>query len=250
MNVRVLTVADLHLRVSLYKQLEATVEKHQPDIVACVGDFLDADHPRPDGLLSPQEAASTLSSLPCKVVLVRGNHEDWPWPEFETAWNLTTTTLNALHGSAVVCGPLVIVGFPCLMGGDEFYGCGRELPDYSLSIWFKPILHRFSSAARTLWLIHEPPSKALASPFLFERIWRDAVEDYRPLLTVSGHDHRTPLETGRWHAKIGRTICLNLGQQVYPVPGYLHYSVLDFEFTGDQPSLPSKFTFQKFGDGL
>jgi Icc-related predicted phosphoesterase len=43
--VTVLTATDLHQRKSLYDELEQAVKLHRPDIVALVGDFLDAsDH--------------------------------------------------------------------------------------------------------------------------------------------------------------------------------------------------------------
>lgn len=248
MNIRVLTVADLHQRESLYEQLAEAVAEHKPHLVACVGDFLDAEMMRMDAArLSPGEAAARLSALPAEVVFTRGNHEADNWMEFEEQWKKSGRQLHALHGSAAAFGPLVVVGFPCFMGDAEFYARGRELPDYSPADWLWDILRKFGPAARSLFLMHEPPSPALAQPFFHEERWRDAVEEFHPLVTVSGHDHLTPLETGRWHAAVGGSVCINVGQRVHPQPGRLLYCLLDFEFPRDTPCLASKFTFRKCG---
>ena len=82
----VLTTADLHLSRGLYDQLAATVDEHRPDIVALAGDYLDASVAPSAGRISPSEAAQRLKSLPCSVVLVRGNHEEDTWLEFEKEW--------------------------------------------------------------------------------------------------------------------------------------------------------------------
>src|ERR1039458_8201850 len=65
----------------------------------------------------------------------------------------------------------------------------------------------------------------------------EAIERYSPLLTVSGHDHETPVRRGCWWEKVGRTVCLNVGQKL---DGPLHYCVLEFTFPQSTPSLPSR----------
>ena len=251
-HVRALAVADLHQRKFLFDQLVAAVDEHRPEagagyLVACVGDFLDANLESEGKLIGEDEAAKILSSLPSEAVFVRGNHEDEGWEKFQAAWIKTGRPLHALHGTAASFGPLTVVGFPCWTGSDQYYGRGRELADYSPDEWFRRIMNRIGSPARSLWLLHEPPSPRLAEPFFFEAEWKDAVERYQPLLVVSGHDHNTPLESGRWRARIGRSICINTGQRVYPKPGRLLYCVIDFEFPGDQPCFPTKFAFKKYG---
>src|ERR1044071_202748 len=114
-SITILTAADLHRSSNLYSQLQAAVIRHRPDILALVGDFLDAtdDHA---GKLSTEECAQALSRLPCpEVVFVRGNHEDSAWFTFAEAWNQSGKELHMLDGKALAYGPLVIVGFPCLM---------------------------------------------------------------------------------------------------------------------------------------
>ena len=94
--------------------------------------------------------------------------------------------------------------------------------------------------------MHECPlGLPIANPRVFNPNWTAAVERYSPIVAVSGHDHETPLESGRWHALLGGTRCINVGQ----AETVLHYAVLDFEFSQSAPSLPSKITVREFPGG-
>jgi Icc-related predicted phosphoesterase len=66
--------------------------------------------------------------------------------------------------------------------------------------------------------------------------WVDAIERFHPWMTISGHDHRSPLANKRWHHKVGQTICVNAGQ---PDPARLHYCLVEAAFGRSKPSLPS-----------
>jgi|GEM_PF-1286316 len=117
-TIKVLTVTDLHRVRSLYELLGKAVASHQSDIVALVGDFLDAGGEHADQF-STAECAAFLGRLACKeLIFVRGNHEDSNWWEFLAAWQATGRPLHALDRAAFVHGPLVMVGFPCLMGDE------------------------------------------------------------------------------------------------------------------------------------
>ena len=245
-KIRVLSVTDLHQKEHLLDQLQAAVREHGPvDVVVCVGDFLDAEEPDAS-VISVEATADRLSSLECReVVLTRGNHEDWQWPAFEAAWHKSKRPLHALHGTHFTYGPLVIIGFPCFMGSDEYYAENRPLPIYSQDEWLYPLLLKLRPAGRTLWLMHEPPSSDIAAEGACEAEWTEAVSNYQPILTVSGHDHDTSRESGVWRTKIGETICINVGQDSRPT-GKLHYAVIDFEFPQNSPCLPSNVSIRKF----
>lgn len=235
-------MSDLHQRRSLYVQLAEAVARHKPDILALVGDFLDADfsHPPEHKVLSIIDTALMLADLSksCRVVFVRGNHEDWPWPDFEEAWLATGRKMHALHGTAVAFGPLTIVGFPCYMGFSGHYDKGRRLDDYHYNGWLTEVMRSSGSSAQALWLMHEPPSDQLAGAWAYIPEWEKAIREFQPLVTVSGHDHNHPLQTGTWMTTLGRTKCVNGGQNVYPVPGRLIYCTLEFTFAPDgTPSL-------------
>lgn len=251
-TIKVLTVTDLHRVRSLYELLGKAVASRQPDIVALVGDFIDAGGEHADQF-STAECAAFLGRLACKeVVFVRGNHEDSNWWEFLAAWQATGRALHALDRSAFVHGPLVMVGFPCLMGDETAFVeslCNGEVrrEDYEEDplAWLPKVLLPHGAAARTLWLMHEPPagtplSKA-GSVVGGNLEWTTAIERYSPWLTVSEHDHVTPRRSGRWHCRVGQTFCVNAGQSD---TGPLHYCVITAEFASDRPALPRRMTIQ------
>lgn len=242
---RVMTISDLHQRASLFEQLQEAIARERPDVLALVGDILDGCEPLPAGCLREEEIALLLADFPCEVVFVRGNHESFRWTAFEIAWHATTRPLHALHGTAVAFGPLVIVGFPCFLGDDFAYSEGRRLPEYTYEEWLPTILQENGAAGRTLWLMHEPPDPALAAQWACEPSWGQAVDEYQPRLTVSGHDHDIPLSTGRWHVSRGATVCINAGQRVDPEPGKLIYCLLNLEFPKESPCLPQLVEFRK-----
>jgi Icc-related predicted phosphoesterase len=89
--------------------------------------------------------------------------------------------------------------------------------------------------------MHEPP----AGTPLSERgslvegnpDWVTAIERFSPWLTVSGHDHITPIRSNCWHHRIGQTTCVNAGQTDHHP---LHYCLVEAEFESQAPSLPTK----------
>jgi len=259
--IRVLTVADLHQSRRHYRWLASAVAEHKPDLITLVGDCLGlelpatlADH------LSVEETAEALSGLPAQHLLfVRGNHEQEDWQRFVAAWPFDRRPLVALYGSAFTLGPLVIVGFPCKVGWEGPWcqtlykhgngvvpdpaHSGRKVLPVDPAGWLPRLMRQTGSAGRTLWLMHEPPvARPIASPATYNPDWTDAVERFRPLLTVSGHDHHTPLEHGTWHTKLGDTVCVNVGQDATD----LHYGLIEFEFRQEQPCLPTRVIVRAF----
>jgi Icc-related predicted phosphoesterase len=232
-------VTDLHQSQHLYCELSGVVARLRPDVLAFVGDFLDCM-----GLEQPQlpaeECAIVISRFEVpEIVFVRGNHEHLNWLNFEIAWRHTGRKLAKLHGQAAVFGPAVLTGFPCYLGDDfAFAGNQEELP-HDPSVWLPRLLKEFGPAIRTLWLMHEPPTKtplsAPNSPVAGNSDWNRAIERFSPLLTVSGHDHTTPIRRGKWFHRVGSTLCVNVGQST---SGPLRFSLVEGEFAGTGPSLP------------
>jgi Icc-related predicted phosphoesterase len=256
---RVLTVADLHQSRALYASLAEAVEEHKPDLVAVVGDALDTLEFSEQRQFTVAECAQRLAALPSQeVIFVRGNHEDTNWSEFVAAWPHQKRELSALYGSAMSFGPLVVVGFPCMLGNEFTWTqhlrnasnqmelcparCRNELPS-DPEEWLPNLIHHVGQAGRTLWLMHESPiALPLADPSSFNPAWRTALELYSPRLIVSGHDHRTPLMQNRWNARLGNSFCVNAGQS----NSKLHYTVIDFEFPEASPCLPLEITVRAF----
>jgi Icc-related predicted phosphoesterase len=241
--IRVLTATDLHQIKWVYRALEEAVAEHKPDLLALVGDFLHGGVPR-SGHYSARECAGRLAALPCEVVFARGNHEMDNWEPFAKRWLQSGRPLHIPHGDAVTFGPLVVVGFPCSFAHEEYFLMGRPNNTFATDEWLPRIWDRYGPAALTLWLMHEPPArtKLCDEEGMMAGLeeWREAIEKYQPWLTVSGHDHETPVFNGSWRDRIGRTTCINTGQptRLTEPTRTLHYGVLDFEFAGHEPALP------------
>lgn len=236
-----LTVADLHRSAGLILDLREVVARHKPDMVALVGDFLHAFDDN-EGRMTVEDCAGLLSKLPCaEIIFVRGNHEDEAWCHFAEAWNKSGRPLHALHGQVFRCGPLMILGFPCHMGDETAFIGDREPLAYDPDEWLPEVILPTGRAARTLWLMHEPPSgtplSKRGSVVEGNPEWVQAIKRFSPWLTISGHDHRTPIQSGRWHYRLGQTTCVNVGQTDN---GPLHYSLVEAEFESASPTLPTR----------
>jgi Icc-related predicted phosphoesterase len=104
-------------------------------------------------------------------------------------------------------------------------------------------MRRLGPPARALWLMHEPPiGPPIAGPLMFDQTWGKFIERFSPRLTVSGHDHFSPIRNGVWNCRLGKTLCVNVGQAEFD----LHYALADFEFPEPRPSLPTRITVRAF----
>jgi Icc-related predicted phosphoesterase len=237
----VLTVTDLHRREVLLRALHEAAGRHRPTIAAFVGDFLHAFDDN-KGRVSVADCAQLISKLPAEeIIFVRGNHEDEAWWEFAEIWKSTGRPLRPLHGELFSHGPMTIVGFPCLMGDESPYIGERPPLALDPDEWLPGLILPAGRAARTLWLMHEPPAgtplSARGSLVEGNPEWVQAIERFSPWLTIFGHDHQTPIRTGRWHHRIGQTTCVNVGQTDN---GPLHYCLVEAEFESASSSLPSR----------
>jgi len=236
-----LTVTDLHRSTALLEALRIAVIQHMPDVVALVGDFLHGLNDNA-GRLTTEDCALFLAKLECpEILFVRGNHEDDAWLVFASVWKTTGRPLTTLHGEVFQSGPLTLVGFPCLMGDGRTFADARPelLTDYEN--WLPPVIGPVGSAARTLWLMHEPPTGTpLSQPGSVVEgnwAWAHAIYDFAPWLTISGHDHLTPIRAKRWYCEFQNSTCVNVGQSDH---GPLHYCLVEAEFKGISPSLPTR----------
>ena len=238
-EVTVMTVADLHQSRKLYEELKKAVALHKPNLVAVVGDCLHAGE-NFKNRHSVQQCAATLNALPAEVVFVRGNHEDKNWVELAKYWRTTKRPLVALNGEVFKLGPLVVVGFPCMLADESHFLEGREPMPYDADEWLTSLSRMHGAPARSLWLVHEPPKgtplSQAGSVVEGHQEWTDAIERFNPMLVVSGHDHITPVRKKRWHCKINDSTCVNVGQTDH---GPLYYTVIKAKFASASPSLPT-----------
>lgn len=78
-------------------------------------------------------------------------------------------------------------------------------------------LVRPKNMTNSVYVIHMPPHKLgldqcgngaqVGSKAIY-----DFLEKYQPMLSLHGHIHESPEVTGRWYAKLGKTICIQPGQ--------------------------------------
>lgn len=71
--------------------------------------------------------------------------------------------------------------------------------------------------AKSVYVIHMPPNRlGLDRCHDGSEVGSKAVynflKKYQPMLSLHGHIHESPEVTGRWNAKLGRTICIQPGQ--------------------------------------
>jgi Icc-related predicted phosphoesterase len=235
-KVKIITVADIHASQKHYEYLAKAVATHRPDVVALVGDFLDATG-KTDGKLTVEDCARALGDMPCaETIFVRGTHEDSAWWRFAHEFEKSGRELHLLEGACFTYGPLVMVGFPCLaLQGD---GLGADLPA-DPDKWLPGVLRPHLPSARSLWLMHEPPDPTPISdhcgPLSGNVEWRLAIERFMPKLVVFGHDHQTPIRTKHWNCHLGPTTCVNVGQTEN---GPLHYALVEMGFPQNSPCMP------------
>jgi hypothetical protein len=80
----------------------------------------------------------------------------------------------------------MLLGFPCLTGDETaFIGDRSSLPVWS-DDWLPEVMRKAGRAARTLWLMHEPPHGSVLSASYGNADWVTAIERFSPWLTVSG----------------------------------------------------------------
>jgi len=239
--IRILSAADLHQSAVLYDQLAAAVDRHRPDVLVLLGDFLDVPGVG-SGMLGTRECAEAVARLPvAEIVVVRGNHEDWNYLSFADALSSAGRSLTTLHGEAHVHGPLTMIGFPCLLGDETAFTLHKRPLAPHPDGWLPQVVKKIGPAARTIWLAHEPPLgtplSARSGPIAGNQEWSDAIHRFSPWLVVCSHDHRTPVKSGKWHHSLGETVVVNLGQSD---GGELHFTVIEAEFDSSRPSLPRR----------
>lgn len=228
---RILTVADVHQHRALLAELASAVERVRPAAVAFVGDLLDSNGSDPvmAGLAECAEHVANLQTP--ELIFVRGNHEEDNWPTFASLLRGKGRKIVTLYGECHRVGAIGLLGFPCLEGYEEPFLEGREALAVDPMEWLPGVVDEHGTAACTIWLMHEPPAGTGLSTAVTANIeWATAVRRFQPRLVVSGHDHQTPLRTRRWHAKLGRTVCVNTGQARKPP---LRYAVIDCSEAGE-----------------
>jgi Icc-related predicted phosphoesterase len=246
-TVRILTVADLHQRESLYTELQHSVRTHRPDALILCGDFLHAMKPE-SGMLSVSQCAQAIARLEVPQILaVRGNHEHLQFADFAEAMASSFASFTTLHGEAAQVGCMTLLGFECVLGNDAAFTLWKEPLPPEPGAWVPTLLRKLGTAGRCLWVAHEPPActplTATTGPLSGNPEWTELIERFSPRVVVCGHDHDTPIRRKQWHCRVGDSFVLNFGQTNGE---RLHYGVVDAEFSSSITALPSRITIRAF----
>ena len=221
----------MHQHRALLAELASAVDRVRPAAVAFVGDLLDSNGSAQE-MAGLEECAEQVANLATpELIFVRGNHEEENWPSFASLLRGKGRRAVTLHGECHRVGATGLLGFPCFEGYEDPFLEGREALSADTMEWLPGVIDEHGTAASMIWLMHEPPAgTGLSTANTASAEWATAVRRFKPRLVVSGHDHQTPLRTRRWHAKLGRTVCVNTGQMRKPP---LRYAVIECSEAGE-----------------
>ncbi len=216
--MRLLAVSDLHHRLRHYDWLVGAAA--DVDVVSLAGDLADVTNPVP---LEVQVVVlvSYLDRLAEQAVVLAasGNHDlDGPGPHGEqvAGWLRRTRA-----------GTVVTDGSSHDVDGARF----------TVAPWWDGPASRDLVAAQLaaaaadrppwwVWVYHSPPAGTV--------LCRDGrrefpdhdlagwIDEHQPDVVLCGHIHQAPwVDGGSWRARLGRTLVVNPGRQVGPVPPHV-----------------------------
>ena len=188
MALRALAISDIHSHVQELQQLLGKAGKF--DFCLLAGDLTNYG--------SMRDAAQVIKVLPENTVAVPGNLDT---PEVLKA--MEEAGISVHNASKEIKG-IRIAGF-----GGGFPGTPGQMNFPDEMLWNS--LSSLGIGSSTVLLTHLPPFKsrldrAFAGVRIGSKSVRKAIEEFKPLLSVSGHAHESfGKET------IGETLCLNPG---------------------------------------
>ena len=197
-RLRVLLGGDLHNRFEAMRWFYRLAEKHQPDLIIFLGDFVNGEP-----LEFIREICSSLRDLAPFVFIVPGNHD--PRQSLITFEEEGYDGLKSLHKSNGFCGGYTFAGLGTSIttpSGESPF----EFPDKDFADPLGAML------PADIWVLHNPidglldkleDGRAMGSKSL-RRLFNE--QDDKPLLVVSGHVHYSH---GR--EQLGMTTFINPG---------------------------------------
>ena len=237
--MQILAVSDLHYRLKHWDWLVGAAA--EVDVVAVAGDLADVASPVPIEVQSVVLATYLDRLAEHAVVLASsGNHDlDGPGEHGEqvAGW------LQQPRAAGVVAD-----GGSVDVDGTRFTVC----PWWDGPAGRAAVAAQLADAAvdrpdRWVWVYHSPPAGTV--------LCRDGrrefpdhdlagwIAEHQPDLVLCGHIHQAPwVDGGSWHDRLGRTVVVNPGRQIGPVPPHVRidtdagtahwYGVYDSETIG------------------
>ena len=97
---------------------------------------------------------------------------------------------------------------------EDWFGYAASLPTIEEELGKLP---RPKNLSKAVYVIHMPPSglgldRCRSGVEVGSKAVREFLLSSQPLVSFHGHIHESPEMTGRWYAKLGRTLCIQPGQ--------------------------------------
>ena len=255
--VRLVYAADLHGEIALYSALDRLVREAGAQALILGGDqFAHTRDPSEQLAFAQGPLDSWLRGLPVPIFVIAGN-VDWPAATAALCGRARRLSLEP----TAVGGAMGAIGYPFVpptpfrqkwgerrdLRGESLVlpagayapsddGVARPLPpgwlDALPSIEDELSVLWGCDPERMVWVVHTPPygcalDTTRSGAHVGSRALRAALEAAQPALALHGHIHESPVTTGRWVERIGRTVCVNPGRGASAAP--LHAVVVDLD---------------------
>jgi hypothetical protein len=193
--MRLLAVSDIHSHISAVKKLKEVYSKQKIDLIVVCGDFT-----RYGPKESTEEILNELNFA--RILAVPGNLDTKGVIEALEEKNVS------LHGKTVEVKGINFTGF----GGST--GVMGEIK-FSEEEIRKALRGLMEKGKKTVLVTHTPPfgteiDKTNAGVHIGSKTVREVIEEFQPLLSLSGHCHEAAGKT-----VIGKTLCINTGALMY-----------------------------------
>ncbi len=191
--MKLLAFTDFHASPIALKRVLLAAKKFKPDFLVCTGDITIFEH-NLDWVLKQ------LDSMPKKVILIPGNHEEGP--QFREICKRYKNLLCIDRASCRVGGKYLFLGY----GGGGF-----SFTDPQFRTWSAKAAKRIKDGDIVILLTHQPPYGTkldkIISHSCGNKDIRKFIEKYPIKLAISGHLH----ENFNARDKLGKTVLLNPG---------------------------------------
>lgn len=187
--MKFLVISDLHQKMSMVPAIASACEKHGCDAILALGDITNFG--------TSADACSIIKSFGTKTYAIPGNCDPLDLPEGIAG------CCESVHGKAF---NLAGLKFAALGGSNPtIFNTPFELPEEKIDAMLRPI----SSKGMAL-MVHTPAYGHLdeipSSMNVGSTAIRKIVEDFEPVLVLSGHIHEA-----RGLKHVGKTMFLNPG---------------------------------------
>ncbi len=189
--MKIYAFADLHENITAMKKIEEAIAKENPDLVVCLGDFTVFEQ-------YLEKMIDWMGSLSKPVLVLHGNHES----------EEVVAKLCSFHDNLTFMHKVIkeIDGITFVSHGGG--GFSYDYPDF---VEFVEHNKEQFAGKKLVLLTHAPPNNTALDLMHIGHVgsksYRQFIEDYKPVLALSGHIH----ETFTKEEKVGDTLIANPG---------------------------------------